>query len=141
MTSIGVILSEERKREILDKYPEPPRRKRPVVAKPALMPVEVSPALAEAARTRPESVRVRATATGSDGVVVVDPPRPAVVVPTTPKAVVHTVDGEGRPSVVSLYNAQTHEWDRVDYVNGYAPGSRLERDWDPIARFEEGLAE
>src|SRR5271169_2869523 len=77
--------------------------------KPALMPVEVSARVAEAARANPESVRVRVSAQDAQGVVVVDPPRPATVA-AQPKAVVHEVDAKGRPSVVSHFDEATREW-------------------------------
>ena len=62
MASIGIILTEEEKRAILDKYPEPPRRKPPQPKpKPALV-ATVSEKFAEAARTNPGNVRLSVTA-------------------------------------------------------------------------------
>jgi hypothetical protein len=85
-----VILTEEEKRAILDKYPEPPRRKpSQPKPKPALV-ATVSEKLAEAAKANPESVRVSARA--ADQTVVVDRPRRTEVLE------VLEVDVEGRPA-------------------------------------------
>jgi hypothetical protein len=54
----------------------PPPKVKPVVSAG----VPVSEKLAQAAKANPESVKVRVTARGSDGVVVVDPPRSARIV-------------------------------------------------------------
>lgn len=69
---IGVILTEEEKRAILDSLP-PVRRRVPKASVAAAVPV--SPRLAAAARANPESVVVRVTARADDGTTVVDRPR------------------------------------------------------------------
>jgi hypothetical protein len=101
--------------------------------KPAVMPTVVSEKLAAAAKANPDSVSVRVSARDERGVVVVDPPRPGVVMPQ-PKAVVHEVDAAGRPSVVSRFNEGTREWDCVEYVDGYAPKPGAVSNYDPMSR-------
>jgi hypothetical protein len=128
MTSTGVIFTEEEKRAILDKYPEPPRRKPPQPKpKPALV-ATVSEKLAEAVRANPESVRLSALA--EDQTVVVDRPRRTEVLE------VLEVDVDGRPARARRYDAVTNEWGFVEFSQGYRQLSGAVHSYDQLSALQ-----
>jgi hypothetical protein len=128
MASIGIILTEEEKRAILDKYPEPPRRKPPQPKpKPALV-ATVSEKFAEAARTNPGNVRLSVTA--KDETVVVERPRRTEVLE------VLAVDVEGRPAKARRYDTLTGEWGVVDFEKGYRQPSGAVHSYDPLSALQ-----
>jgi len=125
MANIGVFLTEEEKRAILDKFPEPPRKKKPQPKpKPAVV-ATVSEKLAEAARVNPESVRISATA--EDRTIVVDRPRRTEVLE------VLEVDGDGRPALARRYDVATGEWGIVEFNQGYRQPSGAVSDYNPLS--------
>jgi hypothetical protein len=100
---------EERKRLFFEKldsgyYFRPAKPKVPVVTLP------VSPKIAEAVRTNPESVRV--SARGADGIAVIEGPKGNPNHVTVRVDLVSEVDAEGRP--VWPMAAAVHQYDPLD---------------------------
>jgi hypothetical protein len=90
----------------------------------------ITPRVAEAVRANPQSLRIVAEA--ADGTVVIERPRPLE------RLEVVEVDTEGRPRRAQRYDCLTGQWSELDFVGGYRR-SGIETDYNPIARFEEGL--
>lgn len=91
----------------------------------------VSEKLAEAAKANPESVRVRVSARGADGVVVVDPPRRAEQL--------KVVEVEnGKPVLARCLDLETGQWGNVHFVEGYRKPSGAESNYNPIDRLRGG---
>jgi hypothetical protein len=91
---------------------------------------EVSPQTAEAVKANPQSLRL--SAHSADGVTVIDRPRLFSVLE------VLEVDAQGRPPLGRSYDPATNSYAFVRYAAGYQRDG-LERDYNPIARFEEGF--
>jgi hypothetical protein len=95
--------------------------------KPVLEPVEeISDQLVAAAKANPESVRVRVSARASDNTVVVDPPRRGHIVTEAEQIQRHRE---------ILHNEMEARW-----ASRNNP-PLVQRDYDPIKRFQEGLGE
>jgi hypothetical protein len=122
--------------DLCKKHPEyahlyrnmPPITRKPK-AKPVVASVPVSEKLAEAAKANPESVKVRVTAKGSDGVVVVDPPRSAAIVD----------EAEQRVRVAAQQRSEARvERERIDQeAKRYRPPGKVMHVYNPLDRLGE----
>jgi hypothetical protein len=116
-----------RLRELWDSMPPfKPKPKTQVVT-------ELDGKIAGAVQANPESVKVRVTARGADGVAVLDAPRPANVE-------VVEVDAAGRPKLTKRYDPTTNGWDWIEHRDGYsAPsGGGVVSAYNPLDALDAG---
>jgi len=119
-------------REWLARRPPVTRRPKP---KPNLSATaELGPIAREAAKVDPASVELRSLTREADGTVLVERARV--------KELIEVVEvRDGRPSLIRRIDCETGEASIIEMVGGYRPASMVEKDYDPIKRFEEGFGE